>query len=170
MAPGSNIVQKHSKLCSNRFDMLYFFIQFNNLLISGTIGQGVFMVALAYSGCNYTLAVVFLSAAIAMNGSVSTGPLASIVDISPNYASKLYVAKNVNRKRTRSVLHWNMHSHTWHNKKCWFWRNLTILDTILSSSLYRPKNIIVIMEFLMFPSSFLFLYISLQTKEMLVQA
>jgi hypothetical protein len=46
------------------------------------------MLALAYSGCDYTWAVVWLSAAVAMNGSVSTGPLASMVDISPNYASK----------------------------------------------------------------------------------
>jgi hypothetical protein len=45
------------------------------------------MLALAYSGCDYTWAVVWLSAAVAMNGSVSTGPLASMVDISPNYAS-----------------------------------------------------------------------------------
>jgi Na(+)-dependent inorganic phosphate cotransporter len=52
-----------------------------------TIGQGVCMLALAYSGCDYTWAVVWLSAAVAMNGSVSTGPLASMVDISPNYAS-----------------------------------------------------------------------------------
>lgn len=47
------------------------------------------MFALAFSGCNYTWAVVWLSAAVAMNGSVSAGPLASIVDLSPNYASKL---------------------------------------------------------------------------------
>ncbi|XP_969878.2 sialin [Tribolium castaneum] len=52
-----------------------------------TIGQGVCMLGLAFSGCDYTWAVVWLSAAVAMNGSVSTGPLASIVDISPNYAS-----------------------------------------------------------------------------------
>ncbi|KAK9745456.1 Major Facilitator Superfamily [Popillia japonica] len=49
--------------------------------------QGVFMLCLAYSGCNYTAAIIFLSAAVAVNGAVSTGPLASLVDISPNYAS-----------------------------------------------------------------------------------
>ncbi|XP_063910758.1 sialin [Zophobas morio] len=52
-----------------------------------TIGQGLCMLGLAYSGCDYTWAVIWLSAAVAMNGSVSTGPLASVVDISPNYAS-----------------------------------------------------------------------------------
>ncbi|KAJ8930786.1 hypothetical protein NQ314_016381, partial [Rhamnusium bicolor] len=50
------------------------------------IGQGVFMVALAYSGCNYTSAIVFLTLAVTSHGAVSTGPLASVVDISPNYA------------------------------------------------------------------------------------
>ncbi|KAL1516863.1 hypothetical protein ABEB36_000702 [Hypothenemus hampei] len=53
------------------------------------IGQGVFMLALAYSGCHSMAAIVFLTMAVAMHGSVSTGPLASIVDISPNYAAVL---------------------------------------------------------------------------------
>nr|CAI5842781.1 unnamed protein product [Callosobruchus analis] len=34
------------------------------------------------------VSIVFLTLAIAVHGAVSTGPLASIVDISPNYASK----------------------------------------------------------------------------------
>ncbi|KAG5895829.1 hypothetical protein JTB14_038260 [Gonioctena quinquepunctata] len=49
--------------------------------------QGLFMLALAYSGCNSNAAIVFLTLAVGANGAVSTGPLASIVDISPNYAS-----------------------------------------------------------------------------------
>ncbi|CAG9761573.1 unnamed protein product [Ceutorhynchus assimilis] len=51
------------------------------------IGQGIFMMALAYSGCDAMAAIVFLTMAIAIHGSVSTGPLASVVDISPNYAA-----------------------------------------------------------------------------------
>ncbi|VEN51168.1 unnamed protein product [Callosobruchus maculatus] len=51
------------------------------------IGQGFFMLGLAYSGCDKFKAIVFLTLAIAVHGAVSTGPLASIVDISPNYAS-----------------------------------------------------------------------------------
>lgn len=53
------------------------------------IGQGIFMMALSYSGCDAMAAIVFLTLAVAMNGSVSTGPLASVVDISPNYAAVL---------------------------------------------------------------------------------
>ncbi|XP_066256482.1 sialin isoform X1 [Euwallacea similis] len=53
------------------------------------IGQGIFMLCLAYSGCNSMAAIVFLTMAVASNGSVSTGPLASVVDISPNYAAVL---------------------------------------------------------------------------------
>lgn len=52
-----------------------------------TIVQGLFILLLAYSGCNAVLAIVFLTLAITVNGSVSTGALASVVDISPNYAS-----------------------------------------------------------------------------------
>lgn len=47
------------------------------------------MMALSYSGCDAMAAIVFLTLAVAMNGSVSTGPLASVVDISPNYAGKV---------------------------------------------------------------------------------
>ncbi|CAH1999139.1 unnamed protein product [Acanthoscelides obtectus] len=50
------------------------------------IGQGFFMLGLAYSGCDRYRAIVFLTLAVAIHGAVSTGPLASIVDISPNYA------------------------------------------------------------------------------------
>ncbi|KAB0792343.1 hypothetical protein PPYR_14302 [Photinus pyralis] len=53
------------------------------------IGQGACMIAMAYSGCNYTLAIVFLTGAIGIHGATSTGALANLVDISPNYASIL---------------------------------------------------------------------------------
>lgn len=46
------------------------------------------MLALAYSGCNYIAAIIFLTSATGIHGAVSTGPLASFVDLSPNYASK----------------------------------------------------------------------------------
>lgn len=57
-------------------------------MVSGCMGQGIFMMALAYSGCDPMAAIVFLTMAVAIHGSVSTGPLASVVDISPNYAGK----------------------------------------------------------------------------------
>lgn len=50
--------------------------------------QGIFMLGLAYSGCNKMAAIVFTTLATAANGAVSTGPLASLVDISPNYSCK----------------------------------------------------------------------------------
>ncbi|XP_017767924.1 PREDICTED: sialin-like, partial [Nicrophorus vespilloides] len=51
------------------------------------IVHGFCMLALAYSGCNSMAAIVFLTAATAIHGAVSTGSLASFVDLSPNYAS-----------------------------------------------------------------------------------
>lgn len=48
--------------------------------------NGCFIVALAYTGCNTTAAIAMLMAATAVHGAVSTGPLASLIDISPNFS------------------------------------------------------------------------------------
>ncbi|XP_025413839.1 putative inorganic phosphate cotransporter isoform X2 [Sipha flava] len=48
--------------------------------------QGLFILGLCYSGCNSTAAVVMLISATAVNGAVSSGTLAAVVDISPNFA------------------------------------------------------------------------------------
>ncbi|KAJ4438616.1 hypothetical protein ANN_14563 [Periplaneta americana] len=52
----------------------------------GCIGQGLFMLALAFSGCNSTAAIVFSIGATGMSGTVSSGALASFIDMSPNFA------------------------------------------------------------------------------------
>lgn len=51
--------------------------------------QGIFIIALGYSGCQPYLAVIFMMAGTAVNGAVSASTLASFVDLSPNYASIL---------------------------------------------------------------------------------
>lgn len=48
--------------------------------------NGVFIVCLAYSGCNSIAALIFLTSATAVHGAISSGPLASAIDISPNYS------------------------------------------------------------------------------------
>jgi hypothetical protein len=50
------------------------------------------MLGLAFSGCNSTAAIVFLTLATAASGAVSTGALASYIDLSPNFASELQPA------------------------------------------------------------------------------
>jgi hypothetical protein len=62
--------------------------------ISGCIGQGAFMLGLAFSGCNSTAAIAFSTIATAVSGAVSTGPLASFIDISPNFASELQLVNS----------------------------------------------------------------------------
>lgn len=52
-----------------------------------TIVNGIFTLGLAFSGCNSTAAVIFLTLATAAHGAVSTGPLASIIDLSPNFSA-----------------------------------------------------------------------------------
>lgn len=56
------------------------------LNFSGCIVKGLVVVALAYFGHNPTAAIIFLTVATMFHGAVSSGPLASIVDIAPNYA------------------------------------------------------------------------------------
>ncbi|XP_022176320.1 sialin-like [Myzus persicae] len=48
--------------------------------------QGLFIMGLCYSGCNSVVAVIMLFSATAVNGAISSGALASVVDIAPNYA------------------------------------------------------------------------------------
>lgn len=44
------------------------------------------MIGMAYSGCDVMLAVVLFTISLMLHGSVSSGALASVVDISPNFA------------------------------------------------------------------------------------
>lgn len=55
----------------------------------GSAMQGLFILALAFSGCHPYLAVAFLWAGITATGAVYSGVLAVLVDMSPNYASVL---------------------------------------------------------------------------------
>lgn len=48
--------------------------------------NAMFVIGLAYSGCNSTAAILMLVMATAAHGAVSTGPLASLIDLSPNYS------------------------------------------------------------------------------------
>lgn len=58
----------------------------DRLKISGCIVNGIFIICLAFSGCESIAAVIFMTLATTVHGSVSTGPLASIVDLAPNFA------------------------------------------------------------------------------------
>ncbi|VVC32475.1 Hypothetical protein CINCED_3A020713 [Cinara cedri] len=53
---------------------------FSNIL------QGLFIMGLCFSGCNSIIAVIMLVCATAVNGAVSSGALAAVVDLTPNYA------------------------------------------------------------------------------------
>lgn len=56
----------------------------------GTAVQGLFFAALAYSSCHPYLAVAFIWAGITVCGSIYSGVIAVLVDLSPNYASVLF--------------------------------------------------------------------------------
>lgn len=55
-------------------------------IIFCSIIHGVFIVAIGCSGCNIVFVLVFLILAVSMHGAVSAGPLASIIDMSPNFS------------------------------------------------------------------------------------
>jgi len=59
-------------------------------LCIGNILQGLFILGICYAGCNSVVAVFMLCSATAINGAISSGALASVVDIAPNYAGKLF--------------------------------------------------------------------------------
>lgn len=48
--------------------------------------NGFVTLGLAYSGCNVSAAVFFLSVSLCLHGAVSAGQLAAIVDMAPNFA------------------------------------------------------------------------------------
>lgn len=54
--------------------------------MTGLVLNGLATFGLAYSGCNVTAAVFFLSVSLCLHGAVSAGQLASIVDMAPNFA------------------------------------------------------------------------------------
>jgi nitrate/nitrite transporter NarK len=55
--------------------------------VLSTVLNGLAVFGVAYSGCNVTMSVFFLTLSMLFHGAVSSGALASVVDISPNYAS-----------------------------------------------------------------------------------
>ncbi|XP_049852948.1 sialin-like [Schistocerca gregaria] len=57
--------------------------------------QGIMMLALAFCGCNAIAAVICIAAATGFSGGQSSGPLATYVDLSPNYASVTYGISNM---------------------------------------------------------------------------
>lgn len=54
-----------------------------------TGGGAILTLGLAFSGCQPTLAIFFMMTGTAVNGAVSAGTLANLVDLSPNFASVL---------------------------------------------------------------------------------
>lgn len=68
---------KHKKMTRNNVRNLATFF--------GQILNSLAVLGLAYSGCNTTAAIIFLTTSLAFHGAVSTGAIASCVDIAPNY-------------------------------------------------------------------------------------
>lgn len=55
--------------------------------LSGVVVNGISVLFLAFSGNNIIYAATFFTISVILNGAVTSGALASIIDISPNFAS-----------------------------------------------------------------------------------
>lgn len=51
-----------------------------------TILSGIFVILFAYAGCNVDIAVILVIISITLSGAITAGPLASIIDMSPNFS------------------------------------------------------------------------------------
>lgn len=51
-----------------------------------TLGNGLMVLVAAYAGCNSTVALVFLALANMLHGGISSGQLASLIDMGPNFS------------------------------------------------------------------------------------
>ncbi|KAL6953695.1 hypothetical protein U1Q18_051262, partial [Sarracenia purpurea var. burkii] len=57
--------------------------------ILGTIGVGITILVISFSGCNVMLAVSMLILAVTLQGTIPAGPMAKIIDMSPNFSGVL---------------------------------------------------------------------------------
>ncbi|XP_050423978.1 vesicular glutamate transporter 1-like [Adelges cooleyi] len=96
------------------------------------IVQGLFILGLAYSGCSYTLAIINLVFAVAMNGAMSSGPLAGIVDLAPNYAGIMQGIGGVISMGATSVSPAIVGFFTYQRQTIGQWQKVFILSTSLS--------------------------------------
>lgn len=72
-----------------RFKNLYFLfmnVVFPRSLFLAMILNGMCFIGLAYSGCNLPFAIAFFTLSLTLHGAVSTGVLAAMVDIAPNFS------------------------------------------------------------------------------------
>lgn len=80
----TNVRKLATFLSEKRPEMFEYLMRIFNL--SGLILNGIFVIGLAFAGCHVILAVILLTISLMLHGAVSSGALASVVDISPNFA------------------------------------------------------------------------------------
>ncbi|XP_069705470.1 sialin-like isoform X2 [Periplaneta americana] len=94
------------------------------------IGQGLFMLALAFSDCNSTAAIVFSIGATGMSGTVSSGALASFIDMSPNFAGIILGISNMIGGVSGFLSAYLVGILTYQNQTVGQWKLVFIISTI----------------------------------------
>ncbi|XP_063237104.1 putative inorganic phosphate cotransporter isoform X2 [Bacillus rossius redtenbacheri] len=98
------------------------------------IGQGVFTVGLAFSGCNKLVSVACLMLATGMSGAISSGPLASHIDLSPNFASILLGVGNMITVIPGIISPIIVGILTYHNQTVGQWQTVFLITAVMSAS------------------------------------
>lgn len=68
---------------------MYEYVRIFSVVCTGTIGVGILIGVLAFSGCNTNFALIILLLTITVQGAHSAGPLSASIDLAPNFSGKV---------------------------------------------------------------------------------
>lgn len=57
-------------------------------IFAGTLGVGIIVFIISYSGDNVVLSATLLVIAVTLQGTIPAGPMATLMDMSPNFSGK----------------------------------------------------------------------------------
>ncbi|KAH8333412.1 hypothetical protein KR074_007908, partial [Drosophila pseudoananassae] len=93
--------------------------------------KGLIVLALAYFGYNATAAIVLVTVATMFHGAVSSGPLASMVDLSPNYAGIVLGVSGMIGGMPGFISPWIVGQLTNDNQTMEAWKNVFLISSAM---------------------------------------
>ncbi|XP_017069533.1 sialin [Drosophila eugracilis] len=93
--------------------------------------KGLLVCALAYFGYNATAAIVLVTLATMFHGAVSSGPLASMVDLSPNYAGIVLGVSGMIGGMPGFISPYIVGQLTLNNQTIDAWKNVFLLSSVM---------------------------------------
>ncbi|EDV36790.1 uncharacterized protein Dana_GF11776 [Drosophila ananassae] len=93
--------------------------------------KGLIVLALAYFGYNATAAILLVTVATMFHGAVSSGPLASMVDLSPNYAGIVLGVSGMIGGMPGFISPWIVGQLTNDNQTIEAWKNVFLISSAM---------------------------------------